>query len=242
MATVGTNRNKLVLKLATVLLPSLFSLPLSTMGVVLTDAILYTSDANGNGATQVWWDTLSTAEESTNPGTTHNVYIARDAASPVFLNTGDSAGTIHPSINLNIGTETLYVFSDQSGQVFAGTYTLNLFFDGDNVNPGISGVVDFGSSSFVGGTGTSARRVDGDPNVTGGGLTYTAPDSTTVTLTGLSMGQSVGDFVQGLNSVPGGQQPDRLTTAQFTIVPEPSTFALFLGLGSAALLRRRRFS
>ena len=76
------------------------------------------------------------------------------------------------------------MFSPTSqAQSLSGTYTLNLFFDGDNVNPGISGVVDFGSSSFVGATGTSARRVDGDPNVTGGGLTYTAPDSTTVTLT-----------------------------------------------------------
>jgi hypothetical protein len=194
-----------------------------------------------------------------------NLYVTQPNAgyTTPFLNHGNAADT-SISYALTPGTYQFYFFCDAFANNNPGQYGLNLFFDGDNVDPGISAYSPAGTSSALAvpaGLDTLPLSVninDQDPPAgtfintatpvsAPGTLTYTA-DGEIATLTsygfglpGVFGGQAL-DRVGDLNDAPDGDL-DGVGVFDLTVttVPEPSDLSLLaIALASAGILMRHR--
>ena len=166
-----------------------------------------------------------------------NAYVRPIGGS--FLNSGNGASTRF-SYELAPGSHTFEVllqspsWADNSS-ANPGSY-LNLYFDDDRVNPGISAELAGGN------TGDLLALTSGDLALTlndAGGMS--APSGSLeaglVTLSSLSM-SVVGDQVQAFDSFPGDGM-DSMLVFTVDVIPEPSSSLLAL-LGLGLFFRRRR--
>jgi hypothetical protein len=166
-----------------------------------------------------------------------NAYVRPVGGS--FLNSGNGASTRF-SYELAPGSHTFEVllqspsWADNS-PANPGSY-LNLYFDDDRVNPGISAKLAGGN------TGDLLALNAGDLALTlndAGGMS--APSGSLevsdVTLSALSM-SVVGDQVQAFDSFPGDGM-DSMLVFTVDVIPEPSSSLLAL-LGLGLFFRRRR--
>ncbi len=197
------------------------------------------TDANGNWHTG-WYNTFG-------PEIGKNAYVAVGSLTGAFVNSGNSASTLL-SIDLHPGVYHLYAFFDGNeitpGRDFWG---INLFFNGSSESAGISafgvpkGFGDEDPEFFA--NGGQTRNLSGAANITAANsLLYTDGDLT-VTLTKYCTDKvdvhsvdRVGQYALGVNG-----RDDHIVEMELTVVPEPATLAA-LGLGAAALLRRRKKS
>ena len=167
-----------------------------------------------------------------------NAYVRPIGGS--FLNSGNGASTRF-SYELAPGSHTFEVllqspsWADNS-PANPGSY-LNLYFDDDRVNPGISAKLAGGN------TGDLLALTSGDLALTlndAGGMS--APSGSLevsdVTLSALSM-SVVGDQVQAFDSFPGDGMDSMLVFTVDVVIPEPSSSLLAL-LGLGLFFRRRR--
>jgi hypothetical protein len=167
-----------------------------------------------------------------------NAYVRPVGGS--FLNSGNGASTRF-SYELAPGSHTFEVllqspsWADNS-PANPGSY-LNLYFDDDRVNPGISAKLAGGN------TGDLLALNAGDLALTlndAGGMS--APSGSLevsdVTLSALSM-SVVGDQVQAFDSFPGDGMDSMLVFTVDVVIPEPSSSLLAL-LGLGLFFRRRR--
>jgi len=212
----------------------------NAQGVFLTGIGQSGAESTGQNDESPIWNTLG-------GDTFANLYVVQPNAAFTsgFINHGDGAGASIDT-QLTPGTYTIYFACDGFSNNDPGYYDLNLFFDGDNTNPGISA---FAPTAVLYGVpvpaGLPVLSLDGDnanqvpsPGV----LTYTA-NGLSITLTQYSydpagaFGGPPLDRVSNLNDVPDGSD-DGVGVIYLTVtaVPEPSRSAiiaavLFLAIG-----------
>lgn len=163
-----------------------------------------------------------------------------------FVNSGDGAG-LRFDLSLEAGSYSYEVllqhgsWADNSPNS-PGSY-LNLFFDGDRANPGISAKLAGGNTGAVAALTTAdIDQVRNDLNglvAPAGSLEYDNGQFS-VTLTDMSL-VTVGDTVGAFSDLPSGNGEDSLLSFTLNVeaIPEPSTSLLAL-LGLGFLFRRRR--
>ncbi len=168
-----------------------------------------------------------------------NLYVL-DGSTAINSGNGNNAG-----INIPLNTAGVYtfIFRAQPGLLTPNQFGLNLFFNGNGSAPGISALVNAGSSTFVVNGAGSTPSLTGLPLVTGANSLVFADSSSQVTLTALSEARAGGNQVAPYTNVPGFIGGNDYV-GSFTLsvaTPEPSTYVL---LGSAlaglGVLRRRR--
>jgi hypothetical protein len=237
------------------ILLSLAFLPECSDGQIYLTGILQDGvSANGETGGTPIWNTLG------NELSFANLYIMQPNAgyTAPFLNSGNGAGT-SISYALTPGTYQFYFFSDALADNNPGYYGLSLFFDGNNINPGIAAYSAAGVSSanavqagldtlpLSGNTNDPAPAPGTYINTTTpvpapGSLTYIANGlSTTLTEYGFGVSGAFGcpasDRVTSLNdSADGKIDGVGLFTLTVTPVPEPSSSAIFVAIASWLLL------
>lgn len=163
-----------------------------------------------------------------------------------FVNSGDGPSTRF-SIDLALGANSFEVvlqhpsWADNSPNN-PGSY-LNLFFNGNRSEPGISAKLSGGNTGDLQALTTSDLALavnDAGGMAAPAGTLVFADNENFVTLTDFSM-SVIGDEVQAFESFPGDGPDSQLSfTLNVAVIPEPSTSLLaLLGL-SGLFLRRRR--
>ena len=110
------------------------------MGATLTDSAIFSANAEGDNWNSLIWNTQAPPEDVPNRW---NMYYSSslDPNSPTFINSGNDADT-RISIDLLPGTYDFLVFGETVTQPLPAEqhYVLNLYFNGDQSAPGISGL------------------------------------------------------------------------------------------------------
>ncbi len=202
----------------------------------LTGAIEFSTDASGNAAGAEFWNTLG-------GDFSYNLYVSMNGTP---INSGNGASA---SINVALapGTYNFQIFGNPGTN--QPRHGLNLFFNGNNTNPGISvfapTATDTGSPAFSANSApnTLALNVTSTP---GSGSTSFTTNGMTATISNYRWEASTvrnQDVVTAFDRISGGGV-DNQGSFTLTVVPEPGTVALLgtglLPLGSALLKRRRR--
>jgi hypothetical protein len=200
----------------------------------LTGLIQFSANGSGLPSGEVW-NTLG-------GDSNYNLYVNYNAT---YLNSGDGAGA-SVSLVLTPGIYT-FVILGEPGNI--DTYSaLNLFFDGNNTNPGISVIQAAGGPGFSA-NGNSTLALNGAAVAGANSLVYNGSGSTVTLLDyGWFPAIPVGNFdsVSSFDNVPSGLNDMTgyivLDVAASTQVPEPGTLSV-AALGVVALvagrLRRR---
>jgi len=225
----AANQNSTPTKLLIVCLLALLPFSRSYGQVTFTGLLQQGTSSTGQTAGSPIWNTLG------NETAFANLYITQPNAgySAPFLNHGNGASA-SISYALTAGTYQFYFFCDAFPNNNPGNYGLNLFFNGDNTNPGIAAYSPSGVDNATPvGLGLPTLSLNGsDTTVSApGALTYSA-NGLSVTLTDYGFGQSgvfspTLDRVGNLNDAPDGSLDGvgffDLTVA---VVPEPSALAI----------------
>lgn len=157
---------------------------------VITDVTVFSSNSEGNNWNGLIWNTQG---HDTDPVDHYKLYISADplgTAVPSFLNHGNDAGT-RVSLPLSVGTQTYSVYGEGVGWIFdpAQHFVLNLYFDGVQSAPGISGVQGLdnaglaaaGHSNGLDIFGTSGQQEAGTLSVVLGNQRVTVSDFSWIT-------------------------------------------------------------
>lgn len=213
----------------------------SANAATLTGIGVMGSTEAGNWTQDSRWNTIG-------GDTIVSLYVVGGGFTDPFLN-GPNDAQAAISIPLGFGTHTFSVFL--TGGVPHSHHAMNLFFNGQNVNPGISVFAPTQLSAtppfpphFVN-MGLNSQALAGQTVPASGSLVF--QDATSIiTLTAFRVAapevhnlDRIGHIPFGFSFVGADGVPDRI--GQFTIdvvpVPEPATWTL-LGLGVAAVLAR----
>ena len=202
---------------------------------VLTGAIAFETDSSG-AATDGYWNTAG-------GDGIWNLYVIPGAPGGAFVNSGNGGAT-SISIPLSPGT---YTFTLQGDHSLIQTYRgVNLFFDGDNTNPGIS---VYEANGVTGGQpdGNSTRELNGSLITGANSLTWEIAGARVV-LSDYLVRTSVSneDRVLNFNNTPNQINDDLITfTLTVELWPVPAlgsagaaALALLLAAAGAVGLRR----
>jgi hypothetical protein len=207
---------------------ALFSLSLSPAHsqVTLTGLLQQGAQSTGQTAGSPIWNTVG------NQTNFAKLYVTQPNTGYTgsFLNNGNGAGA-SIDYTLTPGAYEFFFLNDPFTANDPGHYGLNLFFDGNNVNPGISAFSPSGvSSANAVPAGLATLSLAGGDNTVSapGSLSYAA-DGALVTLTAYGFGPpgTFGgppiDRVGNLNDAPDGD-PDGVGFFDLTVtaIPEPS--------------------
>lgn len=197
---------------------------LPAQSVLLTDIVVYSTDASGNA---------TGAGFSTDPGTNSYSLFARSGGA--WLDGGKSGPA--PSIDLSSpGTYTYSLYMDSyGGGLGANTNAgISLYFNGVTANPGLSALIPYpNSSSAPTASSATVNNVFFSGFVAGAGTTTFVSGSTLVTLTDFTYSQGAVDLVNRNTAVPGDWN-DLVgsITLQVAAVPEPASYVAIISLGA----------
>jgi hypothetical protein len=162
-----------------------------------------------------------------------------------FVNSGDSLSSTAISVPLAPGTYTWTYHVDASGSVSGSYMQLDLFFDGNKSNAGITGVVPIYNPSPSLSAPTTTTSYDlGFNSSTGSNSLSFVDGSNTVTLTNFTFLSGGTDLVSPFDDVPNGVADFygaiALNVQGTASTPEPASLALAIG-GLMLLVVRARF-
>lgn len=117
---------------------------------VLGDMTVFSTNAEGNQFNSLLWNTQGKPQDTSDRW---NLYISRDplsVAAPKFLN-GFNDERTSVSETLDVGLHTFSVYAESVSQTFdpAQYFTLNLYFNGVQSAPGISGAQNLTNDGLV---------------------------------------------------------------------------------------------
>ena len=222
-----------------------FSVDASADTLRLTGASVYDITANGQYIGNGW--------DTTGSNGAYNLYLmTRADGADGFINSGNNAAT---SINRDLsqnGTYTFYFRADGGGFNWpTANAGLNLFFNGNVGQPGISAFVPFNtvqpSLRAFGNGGLGITNADVVPGANS--LSFTS-GSTRINLTNFSLNdyKNPADVVtprdlvgESDNRANGLSDYSGVITLQVSSVPEPESWAMMgLGLGLLAFAAKKR--
>jgi hypothetical protein len=217
---------------------------------VLTDLTVFSTNVEGNQFSSLLWNTQGQPEDGPNRW---NLYVSRDPltnASPTFVN-GFNDERTRIALPLDVGLHTFSVYAESVGQVFdpAQYFTLNLYFNGVQSAPGISGAQNLTNDGLVAVGhprgqdifGTALQQEAGTLTAVVGGHRVTLESFSWITVRDrdvvwahwandpiYSRGSGTPDFYGAF-------------TLRVTAVPEPGTLMLALSaIGLAGVVRKKR--
>lgn len=247
MAEPNTNRSRSRAVVLGLVAACCLTITTKASAGVMTGALQFSTNNSGAlSGGQVW--------NSLGGDGTFNLYVtqANSGINGAFLNSGNTNPAAR--INVDLSTPGTYMFHTfgQPGTI-QSFFGLNLFFDSDDVNPGISvfAAVDTPLSppypSFSANSSSTLNLQNNAPSAGAGTLVW-SDGTVNVTLTDYRWSQPDVenlDRIQGLNNVPGAGNDfvGHFTLEVTSVVPEPSSLTLLglsaLSMGGYALLRRR---
>lgn len=172
----------------------------------LSGLTIYASTAKGTAKGGSYWNTRG-------DDIVYNVYLfTGSAASPKFLNEGDTAKSLDPKFRLKPGTHVICFAGESAPE---GPLGINLYFNGDLSHNRITAVATGDGSGNFSVVPASLGTVGQDgPVLSSGSLTFTA-DGLTVTLTDFQVSSSHPDLV-GQSATGPSERED--ITGSFTLV------------------------
>lgn len=217
-------------------------------GATLTDSAIFSSNGQGNNWNGWIWNTQGLPADTQNR---FNMYYSSssDPSAPVFINGGNDAGA-GISIDLAAGVYDFYVYGESSTTNIdpAQHFVLNLYFNGNQSAPDISGLYGAdcptvcAASHWNGLDLFGVSGLDSPDAQEAGTLTFIDGDlSISLTLFEWAIGDDVDEV--GPYSTNGSGTPDFFGHFQLTVseVPLPAGFPLMgAGLALIGALRRRK--
>lgn len=235
----------------------------SQASLTLTDSAVFSSNPAGENWNGWIWNAQGLPEDSANRW---NLYYSssNDPQNPVFLNSGNDAGT-SLDIDMTPGTHTFLIFGESLGVALDPLqhFVLNLYFNDNQAAPDISGLYGTACPSVCAASHPNGLDLFGNSGL--GGNTN-AQEAGTLMFTGggrvvqlTKFNWAVDEDVDQVwahwgnsgNYVSGSGTPDFVGEVELTVraldtaaVPEPATLGLLatalIGTGLAGWQRRRR--
>jgi hypothetical protein len=210
---------------------------------ILTGASVWATTAAG-GASNTVWTTRA-------PDAVWNVYFTgpNTGSAGAFINSGDTLAATALNVNLSApGSYTFHFFAD--GGCCSTFYAMNLFFDGNLVNPSLSVLAGANGGTPTPNGAPNTWNINGLTLIPGANTLSFLDGANTITMTQFAFYHTTNttvptaDRVQPFANTPNGALDSRgsftLTVTAPSDVPEPSSWFLGgLGLAAMAILRRK---
>lgn len=219
-------------------------------GSAITDITVFGANSEGNDFNSIIWNTQGGDTDLPAPGR-FNLYVTPDPLSeltPTFINGYNDVRT-RVSINLAPGTHTFSIYGNGVNRTFdpAQYFALNLYFDGNQSAPGITGLTNLANTTLTTASHPNGLGIFQGAAHQGAGTLSAAVGNYLVTLVAFSwITDGNRDIVwpYHANDAPYSSGDGHLDYyGSFTIrvaVPSPAPFALLLaGLAGLGIARRR---
>lgn len=244
---MATSRTRIVTNVISAAAVCALLSPASASAAALTDLTVFSTNSVGHNYYALHWNTQGAPDDK------FNVYMSTSAdfSNPVFINGGNDATT---SINVDLAPGTYYftLFGESAFTPVPGDvhFVTNLYFDGNQSAPGISGLYGVACPDVCAAGHPNGMDVFGSSGHPEAGTLSWTDGIVNVTLnefTWITDRRDIDEvYPYWANHAPysgGSGTPDFFGTLQLTVtaVPEPGTTMLFLaGLAAAARRLRRR--
>ena len=221
-------------------------LPSPANAALLTDLTVFSTNSDGHAYYSLIWNTQGTPDDR------FNLYVSTspDFTSPTFINGYNDADT-QISIDLQPGTYYFTLFGESAFTPVPGDvhFVTNLYFDGNQSAPGISGlygaacptVCAAGHSNGQNITGTAFQPEAGTLAWSDGTVNVTLAEFTWIT-NRTDIDEVWPYWADHLPYSGGNGTPDFFGTMRLevTAVPEPGVALLLLTGAAGAVMRRAR--
>ena len=226
--------------------------PWAAVAASLTDVTVFSSNSEGNNWNSLIWNTQGADTDTPAPGR-WNLYLSEDPLSdttPLFIN-GYNDSRTRIALPLGPGTRTFSIYGNGVGGAFDPLqhFVLNLYFDGAQSGPGISGVQNLNNNGLAAAAHPNGLDIFGNSGHQEAGSLSASVGNQLITLTAFSWstdGQRDVVWPHWANHpdyTNGGAGLDYYGSFALSVrsVAEPETVALLgLGLAGFAAVRRRK--